>query len=492
MELIVIKRRTLKLDDSIKLMRRAVYKGLTDPKTRELVMCVTRPCEARDDLCEVTAWFEFLKKNCKYVADPRAFDLFQTMERTLQFGGGDCFTNGTLVLNGQHELVPVESLRVGDRIWGQQAWSTVEAVQQKGQLATWLIELNNGAAARLTPGHKVSIAVCAQHTAQCSCPVQERRLERVRVRDLQQGMTLLQPERIPFGTGEMDPRRALIEGFYLSDGWTGHASAFDIAGRDGCPKEAQKREIEGICQQLGIKTYWHRKYIRVKNQEWTQRLKAMGTKARFKAAPSINFGEGAALALLRGILADSGKNTHGAGRTFTTTSQRLFVQTRVLLKMAGITCGERYIVDHGGAELHPIWRLQTRVKKEQHAAGRAEKLLRVKHVVKDGLELPCVDIQTSDHHVWLPEHDWTTAQCDDLSLALNTGLEAIGFETGFRVVQTAGNSSWSHVYAFVKLPKRRPTGIVPLDLTLANPRVGLQPPAAMVIKFKDYPTLLED
>lgn len=81
--------------------------------------------------------------------------------------------------------------------------------------------------------------------------------------------------------------------------------------------------------------------------------------------------------------------------------------------------------------------------------------------------------------------------CDDMALAMNAGLETIGFETAFRVIQTVGSDTWTHVYSIVRLPKRRGTGIVPLDLTLANPRVGLQPPVQVIVKYKDYPTIVE-
>lgn len=81
--------------------------------------------------------------------------------------------------------------------------------------------------------------------------------------------------------------------------------------------------------------------------------------------------------------------------------------------------------------------------------------------------------------------------CDDQSVATCTLLEALGFQTSFRVIQTKGSPTWNHVYALVHLPKRRPTGTFPLDHTLANPKPGIQPPVELIVKYKDFPVLTE-
>jgi hypothetical protein len=357
---------------------------------------------------------------------------------------GDCFVKGTLVLRDNHELVPVESLRVGDRIWGLDKWTKVTNTWPKGVLKTWAVVLNNGSAVRLTPDHKVWVADCEKHdlwavdsslpsprnglprgrrSRQCSCPVSERKIHRITVRELKKGQVVLQPDRIPFGSEKMDPDRAYIEGLYLADGWR-ETSRFSISGKDGKPKEKQKHEVKAICDRLGIATRWHKRYIVVKDSEWSDRVASMGTHAYSKRALSLNLDEGAALSLLRGIMADSGANTGGWGRTFTTTSRELFVHTRVLLKMAGLTASERYVPDHGGLGSHPVWRLQVRTNRaEREREMRAPKLLRVKAVIRDGQELPCFDFETEDHYVWLPEADWTTSQCDEFAIYLTAAIE---------------------------------------------------------------------
>ena len=38
-----------------------------------------------------------------------------------------------------------------------------------------------------------------------------------------------------------------------------------------------------------------------------------------------------------------------------------------------------------------------------------------KEIEHDVAERPCYDIQTSDHYVYLPEHDVTVSNCEDLA-----------------------------------------------------------------------------
>ena len=80
--------------------------------------------------------------------------------------------------------------------------------------------------------------------------------------------------------------------------------------------------------------------------------------------------------------------------------------------------------------------------------------------------------------------------CDDLAIAECTILEAIGFQTSFRVVRTVDSSTWNHVYSVVHLPKRGPVGKLPLDHTLGRSKPGVQPPANIVAKYKDFPVIV--
>lgn len=97
------------------------------------------------------------------------------------FNTGDCFPEGTLVLKQGQELASIESLLVGDSIWGLDQWSEVEAVAFKGLLSVDAIELSNGTALRLTNNHKLYV-------------LGEEGEQRIPVAALEGGMVLAQPE----------------------------------------------------------------------------------------------------------------------------------------------------------------------------------------------------------------------------------------------------------------------------------------------------------
>lgn len=490
------------IDTRVGLIGELIRKGSLSPDLRErTVALLASKCDAlgrlddgggrfcvaeKDCLGEVKAIFEAIrnprsKYAVRYTRDAMLADVFVAPERTLlKSHGGDCFVQGTKVLKqAGHALVPIESLREGDVIWGYNKWTRVTKVfGDKGILKTWLVRLNNGSSMRLTPDHKVWIADRAPMLAtgerreggKCDGTMKYKRppvtlpdsqrvtnLRRIYLRDLKEGDIVIQPDRVDYGTGTMDPDMALIEGFYLSDGFM-HGSGFSISGQDGCPKEEQKRRVEEICERLLIPTTWERKQINVRpassaHAAWTQRVVMMGVRAPQKRAPTINFEQPVADKLCEGIMADSGMNSCGKSCTFTTTSRELWLQTRVLLKQQGVTCSERYIIDHGGLGKNPIWRLQTRVQPHMRTEkSRGAKLLAVKEIIKDETELPCWDIETEDHFVWLPEADWTVSNCDDSCIVLGSMLMSVGHPVRLRIVATRqdgvadSKAPWSHIY----------------------------------------------
>lgn len=361
------------------------------------------------------------------------------------FRGGDCFPEGTLLLREGHEPIEIEHVEPGMKIWGLDRWSEVQAVKYKGVLSVDVITLNNGSEVKLTSDHHVYVLDCQKHPMLtdegeaktlpedyfwrgggaektrwgCSCSAEHRVEKRCRVSELREGMIVPTPERIPFGDDSHPDApetadHAYVEGLYISDGWADYRknAKFSISGQDGCPKEDQKRDVQQICERLGINTGWERKWINVYGKPWTLKMQRMGRYAPEKRALTINLGEANAAQLLRGIMADSGANTKGRSHTFTTTSRELAIQTRLLHKMFGITCGKRYIENHGGLGKNPIYRLG--VRHPERVDGRRAWLLKVKNIERDVAEVPCWDVQTDDHRVYLAEHDVTVSQCDDL------------------------------------------------------------------------------
>lgn len=484
------------IEERVRNIQELIWESVKDARVIQLAREITYRAPERDGEKEAKAIYDAVKARIRYTGDiapvrqpngvVEPVDLYQSAWRTWEFKGGDCLPAGTLLLTDRHELVPIEKLVIGQKIWGRDAWTEVKDVWAKGHLPVDTVFLNNGSTFKATADHKVYVALCPKHPKHhqlCSCPLEDRAVERLLVSQLEPGMVLIQPDRIEFGAEEQDPRRAYIEGLYIADGWMSHASDFEISGQDGQPKEAQKREVEEICQALGISTRWNRKYIAIKDSAWAERIAQMGERAPEKHALSIGLQEAAARELLRGILADSGKNTHGGGRTFTTTSRELMLQTRMLCRMAGISCSERYIVDHGGLGSHPIWRLGLR--DQNRSDGKREKLLRVKSIERDVLILPTYDLQTADHYVYLPEADVVVSNCDDHSILIASLLSINGITAKLRVTAAGKGEDWSHIYVVAELPKFAPKKRVALDTTLpGNNHFGREVPFA---KHLDFP-----
>jgi len=123
-----------------------------------------------------------------------------------------------------------------------------------------------------------------------------------------------------------------------------------------------------------------------------------------------------------------------------------------------------YVLDESGTEQRILVReleVGMRVPRPESIAGgalppmrrRLQAELRVRSVHHDVLELPCWDIQTEDHRVYLPEHDVTVSQCDDLALWIATICRQLGREAQFVTVGFGAPGKYSHVFARAKEPK---------------------------------------
>lgn len=498
---------TANLEEHVALIKRQVEKSLADDETIQLARKIVsgrsedgyvrawgqrfrlpqlQRCPMRGPgteeavaRCESTAIWNFTVANVRYVEDPSEYDLFGTARYILEAGAGDCFPEGTLLLRDDYALVPVEHIRAGDRIWGAQEWTRVEAAVAKGARGIAALRLNNGSTVRLTEDHKVYVVTCPRHASRvssspCACPTDQCRVERIRVAEVQPGMRLLQPERIAFGKEEGDLGRHYIEGLYVADGWN-DSHRFAISGKDGHPKEAQKREVEAICKRLGIATRWHERYLAVNDPEWAERVKLMGAHAPQKRILSLDLAKDTAEQVLRGVMADSGANTNGQGRTFTTTSRELATQVRVLHRMMGTSCGFAYLENHGGLGTHPIYRLGAR------DGSRTQKILRVKDVMRGLPEEMTYDLQTYDHRVYLPEHDVTVSNCDDSTILLAALHKAVGFRNVRARVVSTDERYWEHVYVRVGVPKSRSRELIALDPTVKGAVPGWEYPRSRAI-----------
>jgi len=170
----------------------------------------------KDCLGEVRALFDAVrnpksKYAIRYTRDAVLADVFTAPERTLfKTHGGDCFVQGTKVLRQEgHALVPIETLKEGDVIWGYNAWTRVTRVfGDKGVLKTWLVRLNNGSSMRLTPDHKVwTVTKDRLGTREVRC---------ILVNELVEGDELIQPK-LGLGLEPHFAREFVPDGLFLRE-----------------------------------------------------------------------------------------------------------------------------------------------------------------------------------------------------------------------------------------------------------------------------------
>jgi transglutaminase-like putative cysteine protease len=78
--------------DRIQLIANLIEEGAKSPAIRELSLNILRQYGAREknELDEVKAIFDYIKKNIQYRKDVRCKDSYHTPERILQLHSGDC------------------------------------------------------------------------------------------------------------------------------------------------------------------------------------------------------------------------------------------------------------------------------------------------------------------------------------------------------------------------------------------------------------------
>jgi hypothetical protein len=88
--------------------------------------------------------------------------------------------------------------------------------------------------------------------------------------------------------------------------------------------------------------------------------------------------------------------------------------------------------------------LQPEGFREHELRHRQEGPLRVVSIDRAVRRVPCWDISTSDHYVYLPEHDVTVSNCDDMCILLGSMLLSVGIPVNV-VKQRWGLTDQEHV-----------------------------------------------
>lgn len=349
-----------------------------------------------------------------YKSEPIGEENWLTYPVLLSMGAGDCLPLSTLVMRDDFEFVPMASLVPGTRIMGQGGWTTVTDAVVTGEKTILAIELGNGGVLRASPEHRLFRADGTE----------------VRAEDVKVGELLLtssefiQPSGTyaPFiegpGKGIAPNDLAWLLGIYVADGWH-EQYRFAISGRDGKPKEEQKRKVKGILDAVGIGTRWHERYLAVNDPGLTRLFAPCGGHAPEKRLPTLAMSKEQVIATLSGLQADSYTTSKGT-TIYGTTSPTLALQIRVLHRMLGQSVHIKRWDDHGGLGTHPIYRIGVRTKDD--VRQRSAKVISVREM-SDEL---CGDITTDQGRFWLPESDLIVHNCEDLACARVSKLWQLG------------------------------------------------------------------
>jgi hypothetical protein len=462
----------------LQIIREIAEQRGRDPRIATLAVRIIKdakcqPREYKKQAAALLAWVQD-PKNIYYVNEPG--ERLQDPIYTIKQGYGDCFVEGTLVLRDDMNLVPIQDVKIGDRIWGKDRWSLVVQTWDKGELEATEIELNNGSVLRLTPGHKVYVRSCKKHGTTCpdiigkraNCRGRETSWVRVHVSELLPGMELLSPDAIvPQGA---ETSRSADEswflGAYIAEGWQ-EPSRVMLSGKTGHWKEATKHRAHEMARARGWDVRLHDKYIAINSKEAVELVADCGGGALNKCIPAEVLRGGDLHSLDVGLQLDASRNSRGEGWTLGTVSEVLATQYRVLQRCLGRSTSIRCVAEHGGFGSNPIYWVSVRNPKVN-----ADKRLRVKSLRPAALRARCYDIATDDHYVYLPEADCTVSNCDDQVLVLCALFESVRLpwklvisgltmDTKQKVRHIEGgayhpNTNWSHIYCMVGTPAFSP------------------------------------
>lgn len=85
------------LDERVRIIKDLVKKGIRNPLIRQESVWLVSGCPDRDEGCEIARIFWYVKANVRYTQDIYGIDTYQAPQRTIQFKGGDCDDQASLL-----------------------------------------------------------------------------------------------------------------------------------------------------------------------------------------------------------------------------------------------------------------------------------------------------------------------------------------------------------------------------------------------------------
>jgi hypothetical protein len=375
--------------------------------------------------CSLIRIFDIIK-NLPYRPDPVDVETLMrpAYTMTMRGTGGDCLPEDTRLLTDRGYKY-ISDIKVGDVIMGKSGWTAVISVIDKGIRQTGCYSLSNGGEFPATGDHRCILSSGVV----------------VPAKELHIGDSLLQCEYIPqIGSIKLTNEDCRFLGYYLSDGWI-DGNRVCIAGKDGFPKEEQKRWVEKYAADKGWKTSWHPRYIRVyipKNDYLkTFIVKKTAIDKYIDLESVIKMNPEQAHDLLTGLLADSHQSkVRRSGKCYATISKDLMYTVVLLYRKLGIGCTFRLISDHGGLGKNPVWRVYPRLYRKQNITVEKIREAGIRHVY---------DIETEDHGIYLPDCDIVVHNCDCKALALASWAKLHSIPYRFVAIRRFGRKNLHHV-----------------------------------------------
>jgi hypothetical protein len=153
-----------------------------------------------------------------------------------------------------------------------------------------------------------------------------------------------------------------------------------------------------------VDTSWQDRYLRINDKDWAEKFSQCGHLAPNKRLPTVNVSKKTAESLISGLNADADVRDN----VFSTTSQTLALQMRVLYRLLGQSCHLTRIDDHGGLGTNPIYRLTPR------SLDTNRKYPRIR-AISEGGECRVMDITVEGGRFYLPESDVIVHNCDEFA-----------------------------------------------------------------------------
>ena len=499
------------LEDRIEILRKLAREGSEDVEVREMALAVlSRVCGTGRDRrwCvpekdwegEIKALFSAFKDpsspiGVRYVRDGLLKDQYTNVSKTLRAKSGDCLPGETLLLTpkGFKQIVDV---RIGDVVMGAGWWVKVTNWWDKGVLPVREIDLSSGSTLRCTDEHRLFVVPRGQRSKIGGwCPVGDRGTEvECDASAVEEGEDLLTPERIVLGERSLSPDDAWLLGAFIADGWVGYDERgyprnASLSGKDGHPKEEQKRRAQRIAHEKGWETRWNSRYLAMKpDQTWMELFVSCGRGALNKKLPFVDVDVPTAANLLEGLSADASKNSHGGGLTYGTISPMLALQVRLLFRALGYKTSIRRVDDHGGLGKNPIYRIGV-TGQDTKDGRKVSSFVKVREVRAPVEDAHVFDIEVEGQRFYLPEHDIVVHNCDDMSSAFAALCMSVGYSAKLVPVSAVGaGGSASHILPKIGIPPGPPERVtkwIAADATVNKP-LGWFPPSSVIEKQWEF------